>query len=132
MATVVAGHLPGIGRANRAIAACLPVPGWVCARSDEPRDAGVRAPPSRVFPEEPRVRDLHAQAHCPIVAVALTSAQLASGKMTLTPGNRRGLRQSQKALTNLRAQTRDLTNHAKTPSLNQITADLQTLQRQTA
>jgi hypothetical protein len=52
--------------------------------------------------------------------------------MTLTPRNRRYLRQSQKALSNLKAQTRDLTNHVKTPSLNQITADLQTLQRQTA
>lgn len=52
--------------------------------------------------------------------------------MTLTPRNRQSLRQSQKALANLKTQTRDLTNHVKTPSLNQITADLQTLQQQTA
>lgn len=52
--------------------------------------------------------------------------------MTLTPRNRQSLRQSQKALSNLETQTRDLAGHVKTPSLNQITSDLQTLQRQTA
>ncbi|HET9720308.1 MAG TPA: hypothetical protein VFP55_09545 [Solirubrobacteraceae bacterium] len=48
----------------------------------------------------------------------------------VTAQSRQALRQSARALSSLEAQVRGLVSHAKTPSLNQITADLQVLQRQ--
>jgi hypothetical protein len=51
-------------------------------------------------------------------------------KTQVTAQGRQALRHSARALASLEAQVRGLASHAKTPSLNQITSDLQVLQRQ--